>query len=80
MPSLYSRLRRFVRPYFNAMTTVLLIALSQSHHMPVDITPHIPVGYHAHAAEVLKRDAPDKNQAIQCTVSCQTICQMKLEL
>jgi hypothetical protein len=27
--------------------------------------PHIPVGYRVHAAEVLKRIAADKDQAIQ---------------
>ena len=80
MPSLYSRLRGFVRPYFNAMTTMLMIALSRSGHAPSDNTPCIPLGYRAHAAEVLKQYVPDKNQAIQLMVSCQTMCQMKLEL
>jgi len=80
MPSLYSRLREFVRPDFDTMTTLLLISLSRSRHVPGDNLPRIPVGYRAHAAEVLKRYAPDKNQAMQYMVSCQTICQMKLEL
>jgi len=80
MPSLYSRLQGFVRPYFDAMTTMLMIALSRSRHAPGDNTPRFPVGYRAHAAEVLKRYTLDKNQAIQCMVSCQTMCQMKLEL
>jgi len=80
MPSLYSRPRGFVRPYFDAMTTVLMIALSRSCHAPNDNTPRLSIGYRAHAAEVLKRYASDKNQAIQCMVSCQTMCQMKLEL
>jgi len=80
MASIYSRLRGFVRPYFEAMATMLMIALSRSHHAPGDITPCLPVGYRAHAAEVLNCYAPDKNKAIQCMVSCQTMCQMKLEL
>jgi hypothetical protein len=80
MPSLYTRLRGIVRPDFDRVTTILIIALSWSHHAPGDNTPLIPVGYPAHAAEVLKRYAPDKNQAIQCTLSCQTMYQMKLEL
>jgi len=80
MPSLYSCLRRFVSPFFDTMTTLLIVELSRSRHAARDNSPPIPVGYRAHAAEVLKRYAPDKNQAIQCTVSCQTTCQMKLEL
>jgi len=62
------------------MTTMLMIALLRSRQAPGDNKPRIPVGYRAHAGEVLKRYAPDKNQAIQCMVSCQTMCQMKLEL
>jgi len=50
------------------MTTMLMIALLRSRHAPVDNTPHLPVGYRAHAAEVLKHYTPDKNQAIQCMV------------
>jgi len=80
MPSLYSRLREFVRPDFDTIPTLLMLALSRSRHVPGDHTPRIQVGDCAHAAEVLKRYAPDKNQAMQCTVSCQTIFQMKLEL
>jgi hypothetical protein len=80
MPCLDSRLRGFVHPDFDAMTTVLMIAFSRSRYAPGKITPRIPVGYRTHTAEVFKRYAPDKNQAIQCRVSCQTVCQMKLEL
>jgi len=80
MPSLYSCLRGFVRPFFDTMTTLLMIVLSRSCHVPGDKAPPIPVGYCALAAEVLKRYAPNKNEAIQYTVSCQTTCQMKLEL
>jgi len=80
MTSLYSRLQSFVRPYFDGMTTELMIALSRSRCAPGDQTPRILVGYRAHAAVVLERYAPNRNQAIQCMVSCQTVCQMKLEL
>jgi len=80
MPSLYSRLHWFVCPYFNAMTTMLMIALSWSHHAPGDNMPCIPVSYRVHTSEVLKHYAADKNQAIQRMISCQTMCQMKLEL
>ena len=73
MPSLYS-LRGFVHPYFDAMTTMLMIESLWSRHVPGNELPRIPVGYRAHAAEVLKRDAPDENQAIQHIVSCQTMC------
>jgi len=80
MRSLYTRLRGFVRPYCDAMTTMLIVALSQSCHVPGDNTPCFPVGSCPHAAEVLNNHAPDKNQAIQRMVSCQTMCLMKLEL
>ena len=53
---------------------MLMIELSWSRHAPSDNMPRIPVGYRVHAAEVLKRYAPDKNQAIQCMISCQTMC------
>jgi len=48
-----------VRPYFDAMTTSLMIALSWSRHAPGDNMPRIPAGYHDHSAEVFKRYAPD---------------------
>jgi len=57
-----------------------MMALLRSSHASGDCTPHVPVGYPAHAAEVLQRYAPDKNLAIQCMVTFQTVCQMKLEL
>jgi len=80
MPSSYSRLRGFVCPYFDATTIMLMIALSRSRLAPSDKMPCIPVGYSVHAAEVSKGFTPDKNQAIQCMILCQTMCQMKLEL
>jgi hypothetical protein len=80
MPSLYTCLEGLLPRYFDTITTMLMIALLRSHHAPDDNTPRIPVGYRAHATEVLKHYPPDNNQAIQCTVSCQTMCQMKLEL
>jgi hypothetical protein len=78
--SLYSRLRGTVNTYFDGITTMLMRALSRCRHAPGDTTPCILVSYRGHATEVLKRYAPDKNQAIQCMVSCQAMCQMKLEL
>ena len=62
------------------MTTVLMIPLLWSCHAPSDNMPPIPAGYRIHADEVLKRFAPDKNQVIHRMISCQTMCQMKLEL
>jgi len=53
---------------------MLMIESLWSRHVPGNELPRIPVGYRAHAAEVLKRDAPDENQAIQHIVSCQTMC------
>jgi len=79
MPSLYSCLAGVVRPYCDTMTAVLMMALSQAGHAPGDSMPHIPGGYGVHADEVLKRYTSDKIQAIHRTISCQTLCEMKLE-
>jgi len=53
MSSLYSRLQRLVHPFFDAMTTLLMIALSRSRHAtkhaPGDKVPCIPIGYRVHA-------------------------------
>jgi hypothetical protein len=54
-----------------------MTALLRSRHAPSDNMLHIPVGYHVHAAKVLKCYAPDMNQAIQCMISYQTLCKMK---
>jgi len=62
------------------MTIVLMVGFLRSRHVPGDIMPRIPVAYRVHADEVLKCFAPDKNQAIHHMISCQTMCQMKLEL
>ena len=78
MPSHYSRLRGCVHLYFDAMTTVLMIALSRLRHASGDNLPRIPVGYRIHADEVLKRYSPDYDRAIHRIISCQIVCQMKL--
>jgi hypothetical protein len=80
MPSLYRCLRGSIHPYFDAMTPMLMIAFSQSHSVPSDNMPCMPVGYHVHTGEVLKYCAPDNNQTIHRMISCQTLCQIELEL
>jgi hypothetical protein len=49
-------------------------------YMPGDNWPRIPVGCHVQVDEVLRCYASEKNQAIHRVISCQTMCQMRLEL
>ena len=84
MSSIYSCRREFVRPYFDTMTFVLMIGLSQWHlttyYVPGDNLPRFLIGHCVHACEILKRYTPDQNQAMHCTISCQTMRQTELEL
>ena len=70
MPSLYSCHGGFVHQDFDAITSMLLIALSWSRNAPGDNMLHIPVGHRVDADKVLKHYAADKNQAIHCMISC----------
>jgi hypothetical protein len=80
LPYLYSCLRGPVHPFFNTITTLLMIALSRSRHAPSDNMPCIPVGYCVHGDEVVNQYCSDNNQAIVRMISCLTKCQIDLEL
>ena len=80
-PPLYSWLRGFVRPYFDTITTSILIALSRSRlRMRPVISATLPNWLSCSCNVVSKHYAPDKNQAIHRMISCHTVPQTKLKL
>jgi len=80
MPFRYSQLRGLDSQLLHTMTTMPMIAESQSQHASSDNRPRIPLGYCIHPGEVFKWLVPEKNQAIHWMISCQSECLRKLEL
>jgi len=73
-PSLYSCLRGSVRPYFDTMTTSILIAFSRPRlRMRPVRSATLPNWLSCSCNVVSKHYAPDKNQAIHRMISCHTV-------
>jgi len=71
---LYRRLGGFVHPYFDVITTSILIAVLQSRHrMRPVISATLPNWLLCSCNVVSKRYAPDENQAIRRMISCHTL-------